>query len=347
MNGSPVPPWPVPGPGSDDDCFEPASIDFLAGHDREFGAVGAPDSDEISVRPRTATTRTSSGRLSAHPRTGHRGLMDCVDHLRTRFGEAVDSARGLLDDEGQIIADEVDIDPECRVFEAAEERAKCTTSKAFGRVLHGVQDFYAHSNWADEADPARPIGEDNPPGLNLPGPSPVLDLRSGTPPGVPADLATGCFVLRTRSRASVVRARVTHAALNKDNGLIDPVTGRATDPTTPRGMVGDNFTKAVAGAIDESRRQWRDFRSELTTRYGKDKGERMICALTHDDPVNDCRGLGVGQRHRYCPARLRHPRGRRDDRAADASPPSAGWSWLIDPPIVGTPSDSSLLSCIL
>src|SRR4051794_4501840 len=33
--------------GSPEDCFEPASIDFLAGHDREFGGVGAPDSDEI------------------------------------------------------------------------------------------------------------------------------------------------------------------------------------------------------------------------------------------------------------------------------------------------------------
>ena len=34
--------------GSDDDCFEPASMDFLAGHDHVFGGVGAPDSDEVS-----------------------------------------------------------------------------------------------------------------------------------------------------------------------------------------------------------------------------------------------------------------------------------------------------------
>ena len=45
------------------------------------------------------------------------------------------------------------------------------------------------------------------------------------------------------------------------------------------------------GAITESRRQWQDFRSELIAQYGKDNGERMICALTHDDPVNDCQGL--------------------------------------------------------
>jgi len=84
--------------------------------------------------------------------------------------------------------------------------------------------------------------------------------------------------------------RVTHAALNKDNGLIDPATGRATDPRTPRGMVGDNFAKAVSGAITESRRQWQDFGSDLVDRYGRDKGRRMICALTRDDPVHDCRG---------------------------------------------------------
>ena len=42
--------------------------------------------------------------------------------------------------------------------------------------------------------------------------------------------------------------RVTHAALNKDNGLIDPDTGDTTEPTTLRGMVGENFSKAVAGA---------------------------------------------------------------------------------------------------
>jgi hypothetical protein len=54
-------------------------------------------------------------------------------------------------------------------------------------------------------------------------------------------------------------------------------------------MVEDNFAKAVAGAIAESRRQWQDFRSELTSRYGEQEGARMSCALTHDDPMNDCR----------------------------------------------------------
>ena len=98
---------------------------------------------------------------------------------------------------------------------------------------------------------------------------------------MPADLATGCFVLRTRSPASAtVSRRVTHAALNKDTGLIDPVTGQATDPTTPRGMVGDNFAQAVSGAIAETRRQWRDLRSELTARYGEDERQRPAPLVT-------------------------------------------------------------------
>jgi hypothetical protein len=220
--------------GSDEDCFEPTSIDSLAGHGREFGGVGAPDSDEIFD---PAAHCDNSDFLDAgYPRTREQataGLMDCVNHLRIRFGEGVQAAKGLLDDEGEVIQDEVDFDSECRVFEAAERRSKCASLEAFGRVLHGAQDFYAHSNWADEADPTRAIGSDNPPGLNLPGPSPILDLRSGTPPTVPAELATGCFVVRDEVPGiGECAGRVTHAALNKDNGWSIPI--RAKPPLRPR-----------------------------------------------------------------------------------------------------------------
>jgi hypothetical protein len=276
------------------ECFEPASTDLLAGHDRGFGAVGAPDSDEISDP--AAHCDGADFLETGYPRTrdvATAALLECVDHLRVRFGEAVDAAGGLLDGDGQVVAEAVDVDPECAPREAGEQRAKCTTLDAFGRILHGAQDFYAHSNWADEADPTRPIGADNPPGLDRPGPSPVLDLRTGTDPTVPADLITGCFVLRDEvPGVGECTDRVTHAALNKDNGLVDPATGDATGPTTPRGMVGENFAKAVAGAISESRRQWQDLRSELTVRYGQDDAARMACALTHDDPVDDCRDRG-------------------------------------------------------
>ena len=96
--------------GSDPYCFEPGSIDYLAGHDREFGAVGAPDSDELSDP--AAHCDNADFLAGGYPRTRDQAtasLVDCVNHLRTRFGEGVDSAQGLLDDQGQVIAGEVNL----------------------------------------------------------------------------------------------------------------------------------------------------------------------------------------------------------------------------------------------
>src|SRR6266511_933938 len=170
-----------------------------------------------------------------------------------------------------------------------EQRAKCRSLEGFGRALHGAQDFYSHSNWADEADPARPIGADNPPGLNLPAPSPVLDLRGSGAPTVPPDLTTGCYVLRDSvPGVGVCERRVSHAGLNKDLGLVDQNTGSTASPTTPRGKVGSNFAKAVAGAIVETRHQWQEFRAALEANYGAEEASLMVCALTRDDPSNDC-----------------------------------------------------------
>jgi hypothetical protein len=283
--------------GSDSDCFEPRSMDALAGHGREFGAVGTPDKDELSL-PAAHCDNVDflSGEYPQTREQATAALLECVDQLRVRFGQGADSAAVLLDGQGQVVADQVTLDPECRFGEptrreAEDSRAKCATLEGLGRVLHGAQDFYAHSNWADQPDPARPVGADNPPGLNLPGPSPVLDLRGETAPAIPFELTGGCYVLRDQvPGVGECEQRVTHAALNKDRGLIDPATGDAVDPTTPRGQVEDNFAKAVSGAIAESRRQWRDFRSELTDRYGAQRAATMICALTRDDPVADCSG---------------------------------------------------------
>ncbi|MFI5893250.1 CinY protein [Actinoplanes sp. NPDC051513] len=273
-------------------CFEPATMNYLAGHDREFGAVGAPDSDEMADP--AAHCDDADYLAGSYPRTREAAgasLTDCVEQLRGQFRTGLDSAKDLLDDQGEVMPDEVTVSPECNPREREESRAKCTTMEAFGRVLHGAQDFYSHSNWADQADPDRPIGDDNPPGLHRPGPSPLLDLRGATVAGSPANFTTGCYVLQDQvPGVGACELRITHAALNKDRGLIDPVDGRATEPGTPRGQVRDNFADAVAGAIIESRRQWQDFGTELTARYGADRGTRMICALTHDDPVQDCHG---------------------------------------------------------
>lgn len=277
-----------------ENCFAARATDYLAGHGREFGAVGAPDSDELAD-PR-AHCDNADFLAAAYPVAREQataGLVACVDHLRVRLEEAVVAAGALLDDEGRVIPDEVDLDTDCRTFEVAENRAKCASLEAFGRVLHGAQDFYAHSNWADEADPARPTGPGNPPGLNRPGPSPVLDLRSEGPPVVPSELTTGCFVLPDQvPGVGECTGRVTHAALNKDTGLVDAQSGATSGPTTPRGLVKDNFAKAVTGAVEETRRQWQDFQAELVVTYGQRKAALMTCALTHDDPPNDCRDRG-------------------------------------------------------
>jgi hypothetical protein len=75
-------------------CFEPRSIDYLAGHDREFGAIGAPDRDELSDP--TAHCDNADFRAGDYPHTRNQAtaaVVDCLRHLRSRFGEAVDSAQ--------------------------------------------------------------------------------------------------------------------------------------------------------------------------------------------------------------------------------------------------------------
>jgi LPXTG-motif cell wall-anchored protein len=114
-------------------------------------------------------------------------------------------------------------------------------------------------------------------------------MRGSSAPTVPPDLTTGCFVPRDQvPGVGACAQRTTHAGLNKDNGIIDPSSGNATAPSTPRGKVGDNFDKAVAGAVVETRHQWRDFQAGLRDTYGAEKAALMACALTHDDPSNDC-----------------------------------------------------------
>ena len=279
-------------PASDTDCFEPKTLDLLAGYGREFGAVGAPDRDELSLP--AAHCDNADFLAGEYPRARDEAtgaVVECVDQLRLRFREAVESAGALLDGDGDVRPDQVDLAAPCNFTDAGDARAKCSVVEALGRVLHGAQDFYAHSNWADAPDPTRPVGVDNPPGMNLPGPSSVLELRSSAAPIIPPELTGGCFAPRDQvPGVGECEGRITHAGLNKDRGLIDPVSGSATQPTTPRGMVGDNFSKAVTGAIAESRRQWEDLRSELRERYGAERAQTMVCSLTHDDPSGDCQG---------------------------------------------------------
>jgi hypothetical protein len=283
----------APGVASTGDCFEPRSIDQLAGHTGTFGAVGSPDSDEVFGHPEAHCDDADYLNVPGYPQSRAAAtaqLQACVDHLRMRFRQGRDAAAALLRPDGTIDPVGVNLSSDCTFFGGVPGRAKCNVLEGFGRALHGIQDFYSHSNWADQSDASRPIGIDNPPGLNRSAPSPLLDLVGSGPVAPPVDLSTGFF----KTVLGVIPSdncpgsdgRITHACLNKDTGQIDPVTGAASAlPGSPqRARVGTNFSKAVRGAITETRRQWADFRAQLVARYGPVRAGQMIRALTRDVP---------------------------------------------------------------
>lgn len=240
-------------------------------------------------------------------------LQICVNHMRGRIEEGIDAAGRIVDDGARIIAPEVDISTlDCRFsFPALQmhvfARAKCSAIEGFGRALHGIQDFYAHSNWADDAEP--PFGPNNPPGLRRVDSPVFLDLRgeNNISQQVPHNLSTGCFGgLFTDGPVGKAghplepgsidcTGRITHHTLNKDNGLIDQITGNVSTPgpNTPRSDYPGNFQRAVTAAIKDSRRQWRHFREAIRRTYGTERGNIMICSLVRDKPATDCYGRRV------------------------------------------------------
>jgi hypothetical protein len=270
-------------------CFEPRSMDQLAGHAGTVGAVGAPDIDSFND-PASHCDDADFLNVPGYPQTRTAAtaqLRACVARLRTRFHEGVTGASPLLKSDGSIDGSQVDLTNDCTFVGGFPGRAKCNAIEGLGRALHGAQDFYSHSNWTDQAEPG-PLGIANPPGLGLLAPTPILDLRGTSASAVPLNLSTGFFKGVFSDRCPGVDGRVTHACLNKDDGIIDPVTGATSGPSTRRGMgpssTGTNFQKAVTGAIVETRRQWQDFRNALIATYGPLKAGRMIRALTHDVP---------------------------------------------------------------
>jgi hypothetical protein len=169
---------------------------------------------------------------------------------------------------------------------------KCQVLGHIGRVLHGIQDFYAHGNWTDHADASRPTGIANPPGLHRIDRPPLLDLTQPIATITPG-LITSCFTFILDQCAN----RVDHDAdLGKDKGTVTikayrtslPNTLNISSPQTPRGKVDDNFLLAVLGARNESYDDWVDFGRQLESMYGKARGDQMICAVTSDDPATNC-----------------------------------------------------------
>lgn len=306
------------GQKSDGVCFEPRSLDQLAGFHRDVmglpipgagfnGAVGSPDTlDPVPEGPEAHCDDADFLDVPGYPQTRAEAtakLQACVDHFRARFRQAWKAAGQLLDERKRIRPGMVELGSpfgDCTfAFPALQGnafgRAKCSVLEGFGRALHGIQDFYSHSNWVDTADPSQPISESNPPGLAMNGTAPFLDMRATgpiPPDQIPLNLTTGCFALPDTSPGSGDCAgRITHYALSKDNGLIylDGTFGEV-GPDSPRSVaVPSNFHLAVRAAIQSSREAWASFQDEIRYRYGAVRGNLMICALIRDDPVRDCR----------------------------------------------------------
>jgi len=318
---------------SDGRCFENLSLHQLAGRSGPDGhvgrgtngAVGAPDMlDPTPEGPEAHCDNAdfldsyAYGLGVAYPRTREEAtaqLQACTNHLRTRFIEGIDAADNMVDQDARIVGPEVDISrTDCR-FSFPElqmhifSRSKCSAIEGFGRALHGVQDFYAHSNWADSADTRLPVDLSNPPGLKLDKPPSFFDLRAenNITDQVPFELSTGCFggIMTDGPEGKAghplepgsldCTQRITHHTLNKDNGIIDEISGKTTKPgpNTPRSDIPGNFQRAVNGAIRDSKRQWRHFREQIRRTYGKERGNIIICALVRDDPTKDCYGRRV------------------------------------------------------
>ncbi|MFC4909321.1 hypothetical protein [Actinomadura gamaensis] len=284
-----------PGQPSDDYCFEPASLSELAGAHHKGGAIGAPDLGTEAVRQEAHCDNADYLAESGYPQSraeASRNLLGCVDHAAQRMNNAVKEAGRLLSN-GKIVGWHVSLLVRCGNNQVGG-RAKCGVIEQFGRGLHAVQDFYSHSNWADDPKPG-PFGVTNPPGLGHVELFPLFELFAPRPPTaeeIPEHLSTGCFDLAAAGSGERLGCsggkRIRHRSLNKDTGMIDPSTGETSDPTTERGRVGANFARVVKLAIAETRRQWRDVVTALEQRY-PGQGARMACAVTHDHPTKSCR----------------------------------------------------------
>lgn len=276
------------------DCFQPKTLNMLAGAPGDFGAVGAPDRGALIFKSDAHCDGGDYFNVPGYPQSkvdARSKLEACRTWMLAKLDEAVTDAGELLDAKGQLRDSEMPTIVQCRFGGRVKRRAKCNVLEDFGILLHASEDFYSHSNWTDAHDSTRPLGPENPPGLNKRGPAPWLDLRTEKP--FPDGLISGCF--ETKSAISEVAncnygpnnasLRVKHLALNKDKGRIDPKLGAGT---TERGRVNDNFAHAVEAAIADSKDKWETLKEQLILTYGPSRGSKMICAITHDHPMKSC-----------------------------------------------------------
>ena len=164
-----------------------------------------------------------------------------------------------------------------------DTNAKCDVMNAFGRALHLAEDVYAHSNWADVADPTKPTGPQNPPGLGM---TTIPEfLRYPGQPTIPDGLISGCDDTPSGPSDCPGRGRVAHSMLAKDNGSFTLTTFSPTDKY-PRGQVKvngvTNFERAIRGAWQQADTSWQELQSAIIAKYGRERGDLIITTLISD-----------------------------------------------------------------
>ncbi|MDO8188897.1 hypothetical protein Q7L71_25055, partial [Conexibacter sp. CPCC 205706] len=300
------------------ECFQPVSLDNLAGKRGSFGAVGAADNIPLHLhRDRdywhcdnsdwvAETLHGIRGRYGQSDTDAHRRLYQCIQWGRDKlYGTseigggsfppatptwgAVPQARTLWKNRKPDTSNPgVGIfSTTCTYNGTRGLRPKCNVLEPFGYVLHMAEDFYSHTNWADYADPARRLSVQNPIGLGRSDLAPFLDLRVGYRGTQPGNFTGSCYPKKKCGDKRVIHGESSKdLGLNKDKGLIDIRSGRVTDPGTPRGAVVvegvSNVQRAVDMAAREARRQWVVFRQALTDEYGPADAARFACVLTTD-----------------------------------------------------------------
>ncbi len=271
-------------------CFQPLSLDQLAGKTGTLGAVGAPDVGPLTFQHKAHCDGGDFLDIPAYPQTAAQArtaLEQCRAWMKSELAAAVAAAGGVLDGSGQVRASEARLD--CSYTPRIRGGSKCAALAHFGASLHAAQDFYAHSNWVDIAAKA-PVSPTNPPGLGHDEPANWLDLRANAP--FPKGLISDCFTAlpETAFCNYANTSRVKHAFINKDEGAIDMATGQVGAGTTPRGALNGNFARAVRAAEGETRLKWITLADQLRAKYGVRNGDRIACVLMSDDPARNCAG---------------------------------------------------------
>jgi hypothetical protein len=312
-------------------CFQPLSMDQLAGTKGTLGGVGIPDSVlEILGHPEAhcddADYLPGAPYTPADAQRAAKAISDCVINFGRNLDRAVGYAGGVVNADGVLQTAEVQLTINCTMG-VVGPRDKCNTLEYLGRALHAAEDFWSHTNWGDQANPAKPqiltpattsadgvvtpatYDVKNPAGLGhtdlvpylrYPVPTTLLPTAAGEVAGT--DPISGCddsaqdvtgwidtlSGLIAPKFGELCPKRVGHSVLNKDKGEIDPRTGTATNPSTPRGEIGNNFQAAVTGARAQAKAVWGDFTAAVLTKYGTDRGTKILTALTNDTPWTAC-----------------------------------------------------------